>query len=181
MNVQNEIYDIVDDDDRVIGQASRKHIHENQLLHRSTHVLVFNSDKELFLQKRALCKDESPGLWDTSSSGHVDAGESYDACAHRELFEELGLKAELSVPFKIAACHETHGEHIQVYTCSTDDTVQINLDEISEGAFFDLPYIRKEISLNPNSFTSSFKKLFEHLDASDMYTSMNEMITDKNL
>jgi isopentenyl-diphosphate Delta-isomerase len=181
MNVQNEIYDIVDDNDQVIGQASRKHIHENQLLHRSTHVLVFNSQRMLFLQKRALCKDESPGLWDTSSSGHVDAGESYDACAHRELFEELGLRAELSVPFKIAACHETHGEHIQVYTCFTDDAVQINLDEISEGAFFNLHLIKKEVSMNPDSFTSSFKKIFANLVVSDTHASMNEMTTDKGL
>lgn len=181
MDVENEIYDIVDSDDRVIGQASRKHIHENHLLHRSTHVLVFNSRRELFLQKRALCKDESPGLWDTSSSGHVDAGESYDACARRELFEELGLKAELSVPFKISACQETHGEHIKVYTCSTDDVIQINLDEISEGTFFDLSTIKKEITLNPNSFTSSFKMLFEQLNTYDTHSSMNEMITHKSL
>ena len=85
MSVEQEIYNIVDENDRIIGQATRKHIHQNKLLHRSVHVLVFNSRKELFLQKRALCKDENPGLWDTSSAGHVDAGESYDDCAHREL------------------------------------------------------------------------------------------------
>ena len=111
MNVENEIYNIVDENDQIIGQASRKHIHKNKLLHRSVHTLVFNSRKELFLQKRALCKDENPGLWDTSSAGHVDAGESYDACAHRELGEELNLKATLKTSIKISACQETYGEH----------------------------------------------------------------------
>jgi isopentenyl-diphosphate Delta-isomerase len=164
MNVENEVYDIVDCCDHVIGQATRKHIHENKLLHRSIHILVFNSQRKLFLQKRALSKDESPGLWDTSSAGHVDTGESYIDCAHRELFEELGLKAVLSDLIRIPACQETHGEHVQVYTCVTDDEIHLNQDEISEGAFYTISHIRKLISLNPQEFTSSFKMLFDKLD-----------------
>jgi isopentenyl-diphosphate delta-isomerase len=163
MNVDHEIYNIVDENDCIIGQATRKHIHQNQLLHRSAHILVFNSPKELFLQKRALCKDESPGLWDTSSAGHVDAGETYDECAHRELFEELGIKSVLQPFIKISACQETHGEHIQVYTCITDDAILINSEEISEGVFFDLPEIQRDISMNPAQFTSSFKLLFSQV------------------
>jgi isopentenyl-diphosphate delta-isomerase type 1 len=163
MNVDYEICDIVDANDCIIGQATRKHIHQNKLLHRSAHILVFNSQKELFLQKRSLFKDESPGLWDTSSAGHVDAGESYDDCAHRELFEELGIKT-ISQPFmKLSACQETHGEHIQVYTCFTDDAILINSEEISEGVFFDLPEIQKELSMKPAQFTSSFKLIFSQI------------------
>lgn len=160
MSVEQEIYNIVDENDRIIGRATRKHIHQNKLLHRSAHVLVFNSRKELFLQKRALCKDESPGLWDTSSAGHVDAGESYDDCAHRELWEELNLKAILKPSIKISACQETYREHVQVYTCVTDDAIRINPEEISEGAFFDLAQIQEDISVNSAKFTSSFKLLF---------------------
>lgn len=160
MSVENEIYNIVDENDCVIGQASRKHIHQNKLLHRSIHIFVFNSRKELFLQKRALSKDENPGLWDTSSAGHVDAGESYDACAHRELLEELNLTADLKPSIKITACQETYGEHVQAYTCITDDAIQINREEISEGAFFSLAEIEKKITTNPAQFTSSFKLLF---------------------
>ena len=163
MNVEDEIYDIVDENDQVTGQASRKHIHGNKLLHRPVHILVFNSRKELFLQKRALCKDENPGLWDTSAAGHVDAGETYEACAHRELLEELNLKANLAASVKISACQETYGEHVQVYTCVTDDTVKINSDEISEGDFLSLALIQKEISTNPTAFTSSFKMLFNQI------------------
>jgi isopentenyl-diphosphate Delta-isomerase len=160
MNVDHEICNIVDENDCIIGQASRKHIHQNKLLHRSAHILVFNSEKELFLQRRSLCKDESPGLWDTSCAGHVDAGESYDECAHRELFEELGIKGILQPFMKLSACQETHGEHIHAYTCFTDDAILINPEEISEGVFFDLLKIQKELSINPTLFTSSFKLLF---------------------
>jgi isopentenyl-diphosphate Delta-isomerase len=161
MNVEDEIYDVVDENDHVIGQASRKHIHANHLLHRSVHTLVFNSRGELFLQKRALCKDENPGLWDTSSAGHVDAGESYDECAHRELWEELGLKTSLKTSVRIPACQETYGEHVQVYSCVTDDVIIINKDEISEGTFFSLSQIQCEVNEAPIQFTSSFKLLFK--------------------
>ena len=173
MNVDNEIYNIVDVNDCIIGQATRKYIHQSKLLHRSAHILVFNSQKELFLQKRALCKDESPGLWDTSSAGHVDAGEYYDECARRELFEELGIKPILQPFIKLSACHETHGEHIHVYTCFTDDAILINPEEISEGIFFDLPKIQKELSMNPAQFTSSFKLIFRQVLVNEI-TLLNE-------
>lgn len=61
---------------------------------------------------------------------------------------------------KISACQETYREHVQVYTCVTDDAIRINPEEISEGAFFDLAKIQEEISVNSAKFTSSFKLLF---------------------
>ena len=163
MNVDHEIYNIVDENDCVIGKASRKYIHQNKLLHRSVHILVFNSRKELFLQKRALCKDESPGLWDTSTAGHVDAGETYLNCAHREISEELNIKVVLIPSIKISACKNTHGEHVQVYTCITDDLIKVNPKEIDEGTFFNLLTIQENISNNPDQFTSSFKLLFNQI------------------
>ena len=73
-----EILSVVNEEDLVIGQRRRDEIHSLNLFHRSIHVLVFNSNGEIFLQQRGLLKQESPGLWASSVSGHVDAGESYD-------------------------------------------------------------------------------------------------------
>jgi isopentenyl-diphosphate Delta-isomerase len=167
MSLDNEIYYIVDKNDCVIGQASRKYIHKNKLLHRSVYILVFNSLKHLFLQKRSLCKDESPGLWDVSCAGHVDAGESYVHCAHRELFEELNIQTTLKPFIKITARQETHGEHVQVYKCVTDDVIKINPKEISEGAFFEFSQIQEKLSINPTQFTSSFKFLFNKMQINE--------------
>ena len=56
INDQNEIYDFVDKLDRVVGTATRREIHKRKLMHRSIHILVFNSSKEIFLQKRSMAK-----------------------------------------------------------------------------------------------------------------------------
>ncbi len=89
--MSEEIFDIVNDHDEVIGRLPRSKVHRDGLKHRATHVLVFNSRGDVFLQKRSWKKDNSPGVWDSSASGHVDSGEEYDPCAVRELREELGL------------------------------------------------------------------------------------------
>src|SRR6516225_6443898 len=91
-----EIFDVVNERDEVVGCETRGEVHRLGLMHRAVHVLVFNSRGQVFLQKRSMTKDRQPGLWDFSASGHLDRGESYDACAVRELREEIGL--ELSAP-----------------------------------------------------------------------------------
>ena len=153
----DEIYDLVDSDDRVIGQATRGEIHGKGLLHRSAHVLVFNSAGHLYLQKRSLQKDESPGFWDTSAAGHLDAGEYYPEAAVRELNEELSIAAELTEVLKISASQETHWEHIRVYRCTSDQTIVINPSEISEGRFWSLDGIREALTENDPPFTSTFR------------------------
>ena len=86
-----EIFDVVNERDEVIGQAPRREVHARGLRHRAVHVLVFNDRGEVFLQKRSQLKDTAKGKWDSSSSGHLETGEAYDACAVRELREEIGL------------------------------------------------------------------------------------------
>lgn len=87
-----EIFDVVNERDEVVGKNTRREVHARKLWHRAIHVLVFSSLGEVFLQKRSMKKDTAAGLWDSSSSGHLDSGEDYDACAVRELREEIGLQ-----------------------------------------------------------------------------------------
>ena len=79
----DEIFDIVDDSDSVVGSASREEVHRLGLLHRSTHLIVFDSRGRVLLQRRSAEKDTFPGRWDSSVSGHVDSGEMYDQCVLR--------------------------------------------------------------------------------------------------
>lgn len=160
MNSDDEIYDVVDMSDQVIGQATRKEIHSKNLIHRSVHIFVFNPEGELFLQKRALSKDENPGFWDTSSAGHVDSGENYLTAANRELMEELGISEPLQPFMQIKACEESYWEHVTAYTCTTRQPIKINLEEISEGRFWSLNEISEILSKKNNPFTSTFKIIF---------------------
>src|SRR5436190_11834879 len=114
-----EIFDVVNERDEVIGQKPRSEIHRLKLKHRAVHVLVFNARGELFLQKRSMKKDCQPGAWDSSASGHLECGEDYDVCAVREVREELGvdLGATPQRLFKIDACLETGQEFVWVYRC----------------------------------------------------------------
>lgn len=160
MNSDDEIYDVVDMNDRVTGQATRKKIHEQQLIHRSVHIFVFNPEGFLFLQKRALSKDENPGFWDTSSAGHVDSGENYLTAANRELTEELGISEPLHPFMRIKACAESYWEHVAAYTCTTRQTITINPDEISEGRYWSLNEISATLKKNNHPFTSTFKIIF---------------------
>ncbi len=161
MSGYDEIFDVVDSEDMVIGKASRHQVHNNDLMHRSVHILVFNSTGSLFLQKRAMIKDESPGLWDSSAAGHVESGEDYISCAKRELKEELSLSGvQLDEVLSIPAQSMTLWEHVRVYKCVTDSNICINKNEISEGKYMMLSEVRALMQLNPEIHTSTFSHIY---------------------
>ena len=158
-----EIFDVVNERDEVVGQQSRSEVHRLGLTHRAVHVLVFNSRGEIFLQKRSMTKDREAGKWDSSTSGHVDSGEDYDACAVRELREELGLK--LTVPpqklFKIDACEETDAEFVWVYRCESEGPFQLHPDEIECGGWFTPKKVTRWLVEEPGDFASTFVLIWE--------------------
>lgn len=151
-----EIFDIVDEDDRIIDQASRDQVHGNpSLIHRVVHILVFNSQNELYLQKRAMNKDVQPGKWDTSVGGHVDKGESYRDAAVRELEEELGITgAHLKSLYKYRLRNDYESEYVSSYHCVWDGAIKINVDEIEEGRFWRLDEIAEK--MDSGIFTPNF-------------------------
>ena len=130
-----EILEVVDREDRVIGTEKRGVIHARGLMHRSAQVLLFNSAGELFLQKRSMSKDEFPGLWDSSAAGHLEPGESYHRCALRELDEELGIRHQgaLTELFKFRASADTGYEHCTVFCCTSDSPLSLQAEEVDEG------------------------------------------------
>ena len=156
-----EILEIVDGNNRVIGTAGRSEIHKQHLKHRSVHVFLFNSAGKLFLQKRAQTKDEFPGYYDSSAAGHVNPGESYHEAAERELKEELGIEVPLEKIAELPASQETGWEFVSFYSAVADDAVKLNHDEIEDGGFYLLKEIRAFLLSDGDKFTPSFKTLFE--------------------
>ena len=153
-----EIFDVVNERDEVVGQNTRREVHRLGLKHRAVHVLVFNSRGEIFLQKRSMTKDREAGKWDSSTSGHVDSGEDYDACAVRELREELGLKLATTPQklFKIDACGETDAEFVWVYRCESEGPFQLHPDEIERGSWFAPEKIARWIAEKPEELAGAF-------------------------
>ena len=163
MNERDEIFDVVDAENNIIGKASRHEVHSKSLMHRSVHILVFSPQGNLFLQKRSMNKDESPGLWDTSAAGHVGVGEDYFHCAKRELEEELGVVGKpLDEIMYVSAQPKTLWEHVRVYKCVTDCKIIIDEWEISEGRFWKLSEIKISMESHPNIFTPPFRYIFEN-------------------
>lgn len=158
-----ERIDVVDDEDRHVRVLSRGEVHRRGLLHRAVHVFLLDEHDRIYLQRRAWTKQQDPGCWDSSASGHVDSGESYPAAAERELQEELGIRAPLEPLFKVTACRETCGEHSMLYLARTAGgrpEPRPNPAEILEGRFVALAEIREWVRTSPESFAGPFRHLF---------------------
>ena len=162
---QQEILSVVDENDQVIEQKSRSEIHAHGLRHRAVHILLFNHQQAVFLQKRSLSKDSNPGLWDSSAAGHVDAGESYHACALREIEEELGFAASdpLQPLFKLPATARTGMEFCQVFRLLYDGPITLNRDEIDEGRWYDQQAIHHWIDQGGEGLTESFTTIWKRI------------------
>lgn len=158
-STDDDILDIVDENDIVIGQKRRADIHAEKLLHRAVHILVFNTSGELLVHRRSANKDEYPLYWTTSASGHLDAGEEYSTAAGRELQEELGIVAQPEFLHKFPASPQTANEHSAIYRVITDDEPVFDPEEIAEGKYIPLDELVQDLERHPDRYTPPFAKL----------------------
>jgi isopentenyl-diphosphate delta-isomerase type 1 len=165
----DELFDVVDLNDEVTGQAPRKEVHAKKWMHRATHVIVHDHVGRLFLQKRSMSKDTFPGCWDNACTGHLDAGENYETAARRELGEEIGWH-DASLPLrpvlKLAPCPENGYEFIQIYTMGPiSGPFEFHPEEISEGRWVAPSEIEAMMRENPDQFTGAMRLLWtQHRD-----------------
>lgn len=157
-----EIFDVVNDRDEVIDQKPRREVHRLGLLHRAVHIIVTNAKGDVFMQKRSMTKDSSPGLWDTSAAGHVDSGEDYDSCSIRELREEIGLSISETPRrlFYIKACKETGMEFVWVYHTVAEGPFVLHPEEIESGDWFTVKHLNEWTTNRPQDFASSFLRVW---------------------
>ena len=160
---EEEFFDVVNAEDRVIGIEKRSVVHHRQLMHRAIHVFVFNASGQLYLQKRSMKKDSSPGKWVSSCSGHVDSGEDYDTAALRELGEELGLfePEGFARVFKESACEQTGHEFVRIYDCKGEGPFTLDPEESSEGRWVTLEELEEWLRSSPGDFAPSFIYLWK--------------------
>lgn len=163
----DELFDVVDENDRVTGQRPRREVHARGLRHRAVHLLVVNRAGRVFLQQRSMAKDLHPGVWDSSASGHVGAGEDYDGTAGRELAEEIGCRPEWPPRplFKIGACEETGQEFVWVYRVEAEGPFTLQAEEIQGGGWFTPAEIDRWVAERPQELAPSFRFIWPRAKA----------------
>jgi isopentenyl-diphosphate delta-isomerase type 1 len=127
-----EMFDVVNDDDVVIGQASRSEVHATGLQHRGIHVCLFMPDGRMLIQQRSRSRHAAPSSLDCSVSEHVKAGEDYPTAAQRGLQEELGLKniaVEPIITFRMNY-GPNDNEICRLYQARLDDPSAVHFDPV---------------------------------------------------
>jgi len=156
-----EWFPVVDEEGNTIGEALRSVCHDgkSRLLHPVVHLHLFNRSGKLFLQKRATTKDIQPGKWDTSVGGHISPGETVTDALYRETREELGLNGfapQFLGKYIWESSHER--ELVSTFCITTDESPEINRDEIDEGRFWSEQEIKD--NLGKDIFTPNFEHEF---------------------
>ena len=160
----DEFFAVVDEDDKVVGKATREKCHSKlRLIHRSVCIFVVNDRNEVFLQKRSMSKDLYPGFFTGSATGHVDYGEDYDEAAKRELKEELGIDAPLLKLGKAKSFTKSEREISMLYICRYNGPVKFNAKEIADGTFFSIEDIKRSLRTGDKKFPDGFKEDFMEL------------------
>ena len=164
-SADNEWFDVVDGNDRVIGRETRAEVHRRKLFHRAIHVFVFRPDGALYLQKRSATKDSAPNKWVSSCSGHVDSGEDYKTAARRELGEELGIQSaglDLQELMAVPAVQETGHEFVKLYQIiDYEGPIIPDPDEVSGGTWKQPHEVDEWIQQAPGDFSLSFLYLWK--------------------
>ncbi|MEP5351964.1 MAG: 16S rRNA (adenine(1518)-N(6)/adenine(1519)-N(6))-dimethyltransferase RsmA [Luteolibacter sp.] len=160
----DELFDVVDENDVPTGTATRREVHEKGLIHRAIHVFVFNKKGDLYLQKRSVLKDMNPGVWDSSVSGHLDAGEDYLTAAVREVEEEMGIQGktpeDLEHVLSVKPTADSGWEHVRLFTTEYKGGISFPASEIDSVMPFPIEEIQTWMASCPGDFSPAFRLLF---------------------
>lgn len=162
------LVDIVDMNDTVIGQEDT--VNKNKLGFISRNVIVFiqDSDGKYIICKRASHVKVDPDLYDASVCGNVDAGESYEAAAHRELKEELNIECDLEYLekfFNEFPHKETTRKHYTTIFYGRSDSPITLSEEASEYLKMSFEELRSKIYDTPQHFCYGFVQEFKRVES----------------
>ena len=136
IEVMTEIYSVVDEDDKIIGKATREEIHKKKLIHRSVMFFIFDKKGRILVTQRTKNKEFYKEYWSIGLGGHVLAGETYDEAVVREAKEEANIdeKPSFMGSFKLRFPEES--ENARIYGFVTDKKPELDPFEVKQGMFF---------------------------------------------
>lgn len=162
----NELFDVVDEHDQVIGQAPRGVVHQDPaFIHRSVQVLVFDRQGRLLLQRRSQSKDLFPGYYCASASGHVLAGDNYIATAEREVREELGVDLPLTYFGRVLVRSEVETEITALFAARGDGPFAFHPTETDGGTFFSRGEVRRSLAKGTLPLTPALRAALKWLES----------------
>lgn len=158
---------LVDQDDKAIGTMEKMEAHRKGLLHRAFSVMLYNSQGEVLLQKRAQAKYHSGGLWSNACCSHPLPDESMEIATRRKLKQEMGIDLKTEFIYKFIYCTTFESGLIEhecdhVFTGVFDGTPVINRHEVEDWKFISLEQLRHDIASNPQDYTYWLKLILDH-------------------
>ncbi len=157
---------LVDEKDKELGLEEKIKAHEEGKLHRAFSVFVLNSKGQLMLQRRAISKYHSGGLWTNTCCSHPRPGEPVEKAAVRRLKEEMGFSCSLKELFSFIyktgfdnGLMEHELDHVFVGTY--DGQPKINPEEVAEYRWIELKDLLKDMKENPQNYTFWFKEIMK--------------------
>ena len=160
---------LVDEQDKEVGTMEKIEAHEKALLHRAFSIFVFNDAGQMMLQRRALSKYHSPGLWTNTCCSHPRPGESLEEATRRRIVEEMGFECEMyevfSFIYKAAFDHGlTEHELDHVFMGIHNDDPLINPEEAEEWKWIDVDDLLADMKESPDNYTVWFKIALKEME-----------------
>lgn len=162
----SEFVVLVDENDQDLQLMEKMEAHEKGLLHRAFSVFVLNNKGELMLQRRALDKYHSGGLWTNTCCSHPRKGEPVEKAAHRRLMEEMGFDCPVEKAFDFIYRAEldkglTEHEFDHLFIGHYNGEPNINPDEVAEWKWMNIEEVRNDLAANPQNYTAWFTIIFD--------------------
>lgn len=160
--MKDELFDIVSEEDEVVGRSERKEVHSKGHIHRSIFIFIFDKQGRIFVNQRTLNKEFYPGYWSIVIGGHVHSGESYEEAAEREVKEEMGIEGKPKFITSLKKrLDEKDRENVKVYAITTDKKPKLDSHELEQGKFLTMEQLDKK--LKKEKFLPETTKLLEIL------------------
>jgi len=160
---------LVNESDEAIGSMEKMAAHRKPHLHRAFSIFLFNKQGEMLLQRRALCKYHSGGLWTNACCSHPFPDEKTDMAASRRLIEELGIHTPIKKAFHFTyqasfenGLYEYEFDH--VFIGSYSGALQPNPAEVSDYCYKPLAEIKEDLNRQPGAYTPWFKIALPYLE-----------------